>query len=60
MNIFFSNVLSINEQLDQEESDGKSFVIRDDHTKTPEQQMIHSELLGDLAEKIQKLNEKSS
>lgn len=55
---FFSNVLSINEQLDQEESDGKSFVIRDDHTKTPEQHMIHSELLGDLAQKIQKLNEK--
>lgn len=55
---FFSNVLSINEQLDQEEGEGKSFVIRDDHTKTPEQQMVHSELLGDLAEKIQKLNEK--
>lgn len=55
---FFSNVLSINEQLDQEEGEGKSFVIRDDHTKTPEQQMVHSELLGDLADKIQKLNEK--
>nr|WP_274309476.1 FliA/WhiG family RNA polymerase sigma factor [Solibacillus daqui] len=55
---FFSNVLSINEQLDQEEAEGKSFVIRDDHTKTPEQQMVHTELLGDLAEKIQKLNEK--
>ncbi|MGC7950663.1 sigma-70 domain-containing protein, partial [Bacillus sp. II_CA] len=34
---FFSNVLSINEQQDQEEVDGKSFVIRDDTTKTPEQ-----------------------
>ena len=55
---FFSNVLSINEQLDQDETEGKAFVIRDDYTKTPEQQMVHSELLGDLAENIQKLNEK--
>lgn len=55
---FFSNVLSINEQQDQEETDGKAFVIRDDHTRTPEQQVVHSELLGDLADNIQKLNEK--
>lgn len=51
-------MLSINEQLDQEESEGKSFVIRDDNTKTPEQQTVHVELLGDLAENIKKLNEK--
>lgn len=55
---FFSNVLSINEQQDQEESEGKAFVIRDDHTRTPEQQVVHSELLGDLETNIQKLNEK--
>ena len=55
---FYSNVLSINEQLDQDENEGKSFIIRDDHTKTPEQQIVHSELLGDLAQNIQKLNEK--
>ena len=55
---FFSNVLSINEQQDQDEADGKSFVIRDDKIRTPEQQIIHTELLGDLAENIQKLNEK--
>ncbi|WP_172954420.1 FliA/WhiG family RNA polymerase sigma factor [Solibacillus sp. R5-41] len=55
---FYSNVLSINEQLDQDENEGKSFVIRDDHNKTPEQQIVHSELLGDLAQNIQKLNEK--
>ena len=55
---FFSNVLSINEQLDQEEGEGKAFVIRDDHSKTPEQQIVHSELLIDLADNIQKLNEK--
>ena len=55
---FFSNVLSINEQQDQDEAEGKSFVIRDDKIRTPEQQIVHSELLGDLAENIQKLNEK--
>jgi len=55
---FFSNVLSINEQQDQDETDGKSFVIRDDTTKTPEQAVVMSELLGDLAENIQKLNDK--
>lgn len=55
---FFSNVLSINEQQDQEEAEGKTFVIRDDTTKTPEQVVMKSELLGDLADNIQKLNEK--
>ena len=55
---FFSNVLSINEQQDQDDLDGKSFAIRDDHTRTPEQQVVRSELLGDLADNIKKLNEK--
>lgn len=55
---FFSNVLSINEQQDQEELEGKAFVIRDDTTRTPEQEIVKSELLGDLAVNIQKLNEK--
>ena len=55
---FFSNVLSINEQQDQEDSEGKSFIIRDEQTKTPEQHVVRTELLGDLAENIKKLNEK--
>lgn len=55
---FFSNVLSIDEQQDDEEVAGKSFVIRDDVTKTPEQVIVKSELIADLAENIQKLNEK--
>ncbi len=55
---FFSNVLSINEQQDQEETEGKAFIIRDDTTKTPEQVVINSELLGDLTTNIQKLNDK--
>ena len=55
---FFSNVLSINEQQDSEESESKVFVIRDDQTRTPEQAIVHSELLEDLVKNIQKLNEK--
>ncbi|KGR86440.1 FliA/WhiG family RNA polymerase sigma factor [Lysinibacillus odysseyi] len=55
---FFSNVLSINEQQDQEDSEGKGFVIRDEQTKTPEQHMVRAELLEDLADNIKKLNEK--
>lgn len=55
---FFSNVLSIDEQLqDNDEAESKSFVIRDDSQKTPEQQMVKRELLHDLAEQIQHLNE---
>ncbi|WP_326582874.1 FliA/WhiG family RNA polymerase sigma factor [Bacillus ndiopicus] len=55
---FFSNILSINEQQDQEELEGKTFVIRDDATRTPEQEVVHSELLADLGRNIEKLNEK--
>lgn len=55
---FFSNVLSINEQQDQEETEGKSFVIRDNLTKTPEQTVVKAELIQDLIDNIQQLNEK--
>lgn len=55
---FFSNLLSINEQQDKEDSEGKTFVIRDDHTKTPEQIAVHSELISDLEENIKMLGEK--
>lgn len=55
---FFSNILSINEQQDQDDLDGKEYTIRDERMRTPEQETIHNELLKDLAENIQKLNEK--
>lgn len=56
---FFSNILSINEKpQDQDDSEGKAFTIRDDRTKTPEQETMHVELLQDLEESIQQLNEK--
>lgn len=54
---FFSNVLSIDEQLhDQDEMDNKAFVIRDDTQTTPEQQLVKGELLNDLVNQIQHLN----
>jgi RNA polymerase sigma factor FliA len=55
---FFSNLLSINEQQDQDETDGKEFVLRDERTKTPEQTAIHDELIGELVKNIQQLIEK--
>ncbi len=55
---FFSNLLSIHEQQDSDESEGKAFAIRDDRTRTPEQSVVRTELLQDLADNIQKLNEK--
>jgi len=55
---FFSSVLSINEQQDQEETEGKAFVIRDDRTKTPEQEAVHAELIQELTENIKNLSEK--
>lgn len=55
---FFSNVLSIDEQLQEsEEPENKSYVIRDDSQKTPEQQMVKRELIDDLTDQIQQLNE---
>ncbi|MGE7621807.1 FliA/WhiG family RNA polymerase sigma factor [Viridibacillus sp. NPDC096237] len=56
---FISNVLSMDEQSqEQDEQEGKSFVIRDDSVRTPEQEVVKMELLGDLADNILKLNEK--
>ncbi|WP_391208690.1 FliA/WhiG family RNA polymerase sigma factor [Psychrobacillus sp. L4] len=55
---FFSNVLSIDENLqDNEEMENKSFVVRDDSQKTPEQKMVKQELLQDLVKQINMLNE---
>src|SRR5690554_3194872 len=47
-----------NKQQDQDEAEGKTYTIRDDNMRTPEQEMIHNELLKDLEENIKKLNEK--
>ena len=55
---FFANVLSIDEQLyNNDEVENKSFIIRDDLKKTPEQQMVKQELIKDLVTQIEHLNE---
>lgn len=54
---YFSNVLSIDEKIQDDESDDQqSFIIQDDEERTPEQKMIMNELLEDLTRQIQELN----
>lgn len=55
---FAANVLSMDEQLQDEESDAKTYSIRDDSIKTPEQEAMQAELIEDLSASILKLNEK--
>jgi RNA polymerase sigma factor for flagellar operon FliA len=54
---YFSNVLSIEEKINDDDDEGqKSFVIRDQDSKTPEQKTMMAELIGDLITKINELN----
>lgn len=54
---YFSNILSIDEKINDDDDEGlKSFVIKDQETKTPEQRMMMTELIGDLVIKINELN----
>ncbi|WP_212391088.1 FliA/WhiG family RNA polymerase sigma factor [Sporosarcina beigongshangi] len=54
---YFSNVLSIDEKVNDDDDEGlKSFVIKDQETKTPEQRTLMTELVGDLITKINELN----
>ena len=40
----------MDERMNDDEEEGqKSFVIKDDHERTPEQQIMMGELVGDLA-----------
>lgn len=55
---FASNILSMDEQLQDDESDNKTFSIRDDSMKTPEQEAMQAELIQDLSASILKLNDK--
>ncbi|AOV08248.1 FliA/WhiG family RNA polymerase sigma factor [Sporosarcina ureilytica] len=55
---YFSNVLSLDEKIQDDDSDDpQTFVIKDEREKTPEQDLLMNELLGDLTTKIQELNE---
>ncbi|WP_438317668.1 FliA/WhiG family RNA polymerase sigma factor [Sporosarcina sp. FA9] len=55
---YFSNVLSIDEKMNDDEDDGvNSFVIKDESSTSPEQELVKTELIGDLVNKIKDLNE---
>ncbi|EGQ27363.1 RNA polymerase sigma factor for flagellar operon [Sporosarcina newyorkensis 2681] len=55
---YFANVLSIDEKMnDDDEQNDQTFVLRDDHIKTPEQLAVKEELISDLVIKIKELNE---
>ncbi|KMY53638.1 MULTISPECIES: FliA/WhiG family RNA polymerase sigma factor [Bacillaceae] len=55
----FSNVLSMDEQVhDNEDSEGKSFVLKDDKADLPEDVLVKGELVQELTGEIAKLSEK--
>lgn len=54
---YFSSVLSIDERMnDDEDNSGKSFVLKDEKTVSPEQQTVKGELIGEMIQKIKDLN----
>ncbi|RIW36429.1 FliA/WhiG family RNA polymerase sigma factor [Bacillus salacetis] len=56
---FLANVLSIDEQVSDDDSDGNhSFSIRDDQTIMPEVQLLKNENIAELTETIRSLSEK--
>jgi len=56
---FFANVLSVDEQAhEKEENETYSFVIKDEHIPSPEENLIHEEKIQDLMEVITTLSEK--
>ncbi len=55
---YFSNVLSIDEKIQDDEHEGQqSFIIKDENERSPEQKMMMHELVDDLTVKMQDLNE---
>jgi RNA polymerase sigma factor FliA len=56
---FFANVLSMDEQLQEENGkEGAVFSLRDERTLTPEEHLVKAEVFKQLAEVITQLNEK--
>ncbi len=54
---YFSNILSLDEKSQDDENEERTFVIKDDQEKTPEEDILMNELLADLTVKIKELNE---
>lgn len=57
--VYFSNILSIDDnKQDDDEQEGKGYTLRDDSVKGPEEEIVFSETVQELAENIKQLNEK--
>lgn len=55
---YFANVLSIDKKTtDDDQENEAAFIIKDEEKRTPEQKVMMTELIGDLATKIKELNE---
>lgn len=55
---FFSNILSMDEERNNEDNDSQSYIIKDDSIKTPEEELVHAERIKELTMRIKELNEK--
>ncbi|WP_420842589.1 FliA/WhiG family RNA polymerase sigma factor [Fervidibacillus halotolerans] len=55
---YFANVLSIDDHNQDHEEEMPSYVIRDEQMKTPEEELIYSENVQELANAITKLSKK--
>lgn len=56
---FFSHILSVDEQVqDQDQQETTGFVLKDQRTKTPEEELVKQEQIEELASQIKKLTEK--
>lgn len=55
---YFANVLSMDKKTADDDQDNEAaFIIKDEYERTPEQKVMMTELVGDLATKIKELND---
>lgn len=53
---FFANIISVEDQMDHDEHDGKSYHIKDEKAILPDEHVVHEEVLEDLGRGISQLN----
>lgn len=54
---YFSNILSLDEKIQDNDNEEQPFTIKDDRERTPEEDFVMGELLIDLTVKIKELNQ---
>ena len=55
---YLSNILSIDEERNNDDHESQSFVLKDDTIKTPEEELVRSERIQELVQRIKELTEK--